>query len=160
MYKRQCDVCGEDYYGYGNNAFPVADGFCCNRCNAAYVLPARIALTSGKLDPVIDDLMNPSCEKYGLICDTMEKDGVSYRFILAYNKEQFPILTLFPTGRKVFYDDIKRDYIGEFLTQDCSETGFGVLLVENEEVGIVNNNELLYRTLLPRTENCPFKKAA
>lgn len=155
-----CAVCGEDYYGYGNDAFPIVDGCCCNRCNATYVVPARMAIGSGKLDPVIEDLMNPDCDKYGLISDTMDKDGISYRFILAYNKSEFPVLMLSPNTHNFFYKDIKRDHFGKFLSRDCSETGFGVLLIENKEIGTLNNNEVFYRTLLPRTENCPFKQAA
>ncbi len=26
-------ICGQPYYGYGNNAEPINDGRCCNQCN-------------------------------------------------------------------------------------------------------------------------------
>ena len=28
-----CVICSENYTGYGNNATPVADGYCCDDCN-------------------------------------------------------------------------------------------------------------------------------
>lgn len=37
-----CSICGEPYFGFGNNAQPVNDGRCCNECNSLYVIPARI----------------------------------------------------------------------------------------------------------------------
>lgn len=37
-----CCLCGCSYEGYGNNAWPVKDGRCCDVCNATKVIPARI----------------------------------------------------------------------------------------------------------------------
>lgn len=43
-----CSICGNTIqpngYGwiYGNNAQPVNNGRCCDRCNWSYVIPARI----------------------------------------------------------------------------------------------------------------------
>lgn len=37
-----CMLCKEFFYGYGNNAQPVANGRCCDECNATKVIPARI----------------------------------------------------------------------------------------------------------------------
>ena len=42
MDKEKCCICGCDIEDYGNNAFPVADGLCCDKCNAMVVIPARI----------------------------------------------------------------------------------------------------------------------
>lgn len=38
-----CCICGKKFTGYGNNAAPVKDGRCCDHCNIAVVIPARIA---------------------------------------------------------------------------------------------------------------------
>lgn len=38
--KNYCDICGRD--GRNNNAQPVINGYCCDACNAMYVIPARI----------------------------------------------------------------------------------------------------------------------
>lgn len=38
-----CCLCGKEFEGYGNNADPVADGICCDECNRAKVVPARVA---------------------------------------------------------------------------------------------------------------------
>ena len=32
-----CCVCGKIYFGYGNNAWPVADGRCCDECNGLVI---------------------------------------------------------------------------------------------------------------------------
>lgn len=40
--EKTCPVCGKKYTGYGNNAWPVYDGRCCDACNMNYVIPARI----------------------------------------------------------------------------------------------------------------------
>ena len=37
-----CSICGCGYTGWGNNAWPVNDGRCCNQCNSEYVIPARL----------------------------------------------------------------------------------------------------------------------
>ena len=42
-----CQICKEFYYGYGNNAQPVANGRCCDDCNAMRVIPARLAQLEG-----------------------------------------------------------------------------------------------------------------
>jgi len=38
-----CCICGEPYEGYGNNAEPYADGYCCDSCNIHFVIPARLS---------------------------------------------------------------------------------------------------------------------
>lgn len=40
--KHKCVICGHDFEGYGNNAYPVADGICCDKCNREKVIPARL----------------------------------------------------------------------------------------------------------------------
>ena len=37
-----CVICHKPFEGYGNNAEPVAEGRCCDECNAKVVIPARI----------------------------------------------------------------------------------------------------------------------
>jgi hypothetical protein len=39
---QQCSICGQNYEGYGNNAQPVNDGRCCDKCNVTIVVPRRI----------------------------------------------------------------------------------------------------------------------
>lgn len=40
--KKVCVICGKPITGYGNNAQPVKDGKCCDKCNQEVVIPARI----------------------------------------------------------------------------------------------------------------------
>lgn len=32
-----CSICGDDYFGFGNNAWPVNDGRCCDPCNTIVI---------------------------------------------------------------------------------------------------------------------------
>jgi hypothetical protein len=37
-----CSICSGPIVGFGNNARPVNDGLCCDRCNERVVLPALL----------------------------------------------------------------------------------------------------------------------
>lgn len=41
---KTCSICQQDYIGWGNNAEPVNEGRCCDMCNSAIVVPARIVM--------------------------------------------------------------------------------------------------------------------
>jgi len=43
-----CSICKTECVGWGNNAWPVNDGRCCNECNDNVVIPARIANMKNK----------------------------------------------------------------------------------------------------------------
>jgi len=38
----KCTICGKEIKGYGNSAYPVTEGKCCEDCNMKVVLPVRI----------------------------------------------------------------------------------------------------------------------
>jgi len=41
--KSRCCLCGREFDGYGNSAWPVRpEGRCCDECNFNKVLPARM----------------------------------------------------------------------------------------------------------------------
>lgn len=40
---KKCSICGKDFNEKGNNAVPVNEGVCCDRCNAEVVIPRRKA---------------------------------------------------------------------------------------------------------------------
>lgn len=43
MEKKICCVCGREFYGYGNDPWPVKnEGECCDECNTTVVLAARL----------------------------------------------------------------------------------------------------------------------
>lgn len=46
MMKMKCSICGKEIKGYGNNAFPVGSGHCCDECNGKVVIPYRLFLGS------------------------------------------------------------------------------------------------------------------
>lgn len=39
---KQCCICNKPFDGLGNNARPIMLGTCCDKCNASYVVPARL----------------------------------------------------------------------------------------------------------------------
>ena len=42
-----CNICGKPIVGYGNNPYPICDTDeerCCDECNNAYVIPARLIM--------------------------------------------------------------------------------------------------------------------
>nr|DAZ27140.1 MAG TPA: zinc-ribbon domain protein [Caudoviricetes sp.] len=41
--KHVCSICGKEFNGFGNNAEPVNDGLCCDKCNDDIVIPRRLA---------------------------------------------------------------------------------------------------------------------
>lgn len=41
--KHVCSICGKEFNGFGNNAEPVNDGICCDKCNSDIVIPRRMA---------------------------------------------------------------------------------------------------------------------
>ena len=38
---KKCCICGKEFDGWGNNAYPLADGICCDECNKQVII-ARI----------------------------------------------------------------------------------------------------------------------
>lgn len=42
--KKECCICGKQFAEWGNNPWPLkAEGQCCDLCNMAKVLPARVS---------------------------------------------------------------------------------------------------------------------
>ena len=37
-----CSICKKKYEGFGNNAFPVNKGRCCDECNTTEIISARL----------------------------------------------------------------------------------------------------------------------
>ena len=44
--KEKCCICNKQITGYGNNANPVKEGKCCDKCNKETVMPARLSAIS------------------------------------------------------------------------------------------------------------------
>ena len=40
--KQICVICKKPYSGYGNNAWPITTGQCCDECNNTKVIPERL----------------------------------------------------------------------------------------------------------------------
>jgi DNA-directed RNA polymerase subunit RPC12/RpoP len=49
MENYNCSICKKDFYGYGNNPYPLCEvndhkARCCDDCNLKYVLKARMIM--------------------------------------------------------------------------------------------------------------------
>lgn len=56
-----CSICGNPVEDkYGNNAYPVNEGRCCNGCNEVYVIPARIRIMTG-VSTKEQEYIKPAC---------------------------------------------------------------------------------------------------
>lgn len=89
--KKVCSICGKEFDGFGNNAKPVNDGVCCDKCNAEVVIPRRMeeCMAGKKQDDVnnedyVDDnakkfLRQLADAKYGMMkqnmIDIINNDG-------------------------------------------------------------------------------------
>jgi hypothetical protein len=69
MKKKKCCICNKVLTGYGNNPAPVKDrGECCDACNAAVVIPARMAGAEN-----IKTVCIPTCENHNGLYQTSVK---------------------------------------------------------------------------------------
>jgi hypothetical protein len=57
-----CSVCGGAIVGFGNDAQPIKDGRCCDRCHAERVIPERAAMTSAA--PAVKREAEEGCDKW------------------------------------------------------------------------------------------------
>lgn len=48
---KKCSICGKNYKGYGNNAQPINNGECCDKCNLNVVVPTRLEIAFGLKEP-------------------------------------------------------------------------------------------------------------
>lgn len=42
--EKKCCICERKLNSYGNNAYPIKEGMCCNNCKIRFVVPARMFL--------------------------------------------------------------------------------------------------------------------
>lgn len=66
-----CSICGEEYFGWGHNAKPIVDdGRCCAKCNANFVIPARLDVDD--IDNASDVMVFSSMEELVAFAQTHE----------------------------------------------------------------------------------------
>jgi len=75
-----CVICNEPIEGYGNNAAPVSEGRCCDKCHWEKVVPARFKhLGFNSDEPKAEDAVEEVKEKRNpLAIDFSLKDKVRY----------------------------------------------------------------------------------
>lgn len=51
---KTCSICQNGFSEWGNNAQPINDGRCCDKCNNTVVIPARIIRYARSTDKTFD----------------------------------------------------------------------------------------------------------
>ena len=59
--ENKCCICGRKLNGYGNNAYPIKEGMCCDNCNIKFVVPARM-ISSRMNNPISFEVAKTSKE--------------------------------------------------------------------------------------------------
>ena len=82
--EKRCCLCGQVYEGFGNNAWPLADGECCDSCNDGLVVPERFkrldgartdrASRQGPIFKKLEAIMGEICEHYCKYRDTIDDE--------------------------------------------------------------------------------------
>ena len=131
--KHICSICGKEFEGYGNNAEPVNDGRCCDKCNEEVVIPRRLA-DLNKKEPVdvkqkVKAFLNEFYKiKYDMILkekleEVRDVNGPSDEFIDKLFKE---------TSRKMY--DMAKDKLDDDVVQGIL---FGYIGVVDDDLDLV-----------------------
>lgn len=130
----KCIICGNEFDGYGNNAEPVKQGICCDKCNQEKVIPARLKKTNLKEDK---EIPNISVEDDTLTVD-IDKPEVDETEI----KEE-------PCEECKEFDNKLKDFLVKFLeTQELETEG------EEEKDLFVK----LFHETFPKLDCCAEKR--
>ncbi len=124
--KHICSICGKEFEGFGNNAEPVNDGICCDKCNTEVVIPRRLA-DLDKKEPVdvkqkVKDFLNEFYKiKYDMVLkkkleEVRDVNGPSDEFIGKLFKE---------TSRKM--RDMAKDKLDDDVVQGILSGYLGVI---------------------------------
>jgi hypothetical protein len=73
MTEKTCSICQRPFEEYGNAAWPVNDGRCCNECDWVVVVPARMRLAPGALGTYAQ--IQESLTKARTLFDRSKNDG-------------------------------------------------------------------------------------
>ena len=130
---KKCSICGKIYEGHGNNASPINDGRCCDKCDKEVVIPRRLA-DLNKKEPAdikhkVRAFLNEFYKiKYDMILkekleEVRDVNGPSDEFIKKLYKE---------TSRKLF--DLAKDKLDDDVVQGIL---FGYIGVIGDDLDIV-----------------------
>ena len=70
----KCSICDKEEKGYGNNAYPINSGRCCDECNWKVVIPRRMLFL--KNEKCYLYLKDPPHEKDNYYCCCMQCDEI------------------------------------------------------------------------------------
>jgi hypothetical protein len=108
----KCVLCKKDYQGFGNNAYPLAEGDCCNACNKN-VITARLAEQLKKSSPMeIDD-------------EELEDDGIEDRGVEAEEVKM-----------EVEEEEVEEEEVEEEAEEEAEEEEAEEVEAEEEEIAL------------------------
>ena len=111
--KHKCVICGKDFDGWGNNAWPIKDGICCDECNAEKVIPERLKQLNLKEDKEEKEIPDISVKDNTLTVDIDKEPEVE---ITDGEKE--------PCEKCEEFDSKLKGFLDAFLkTQDLEAEG-------------------------------------
>ena len=109
----KCVICGKDFDGWGNNAWPIKDGICCDECNAEKVIPERLKQLNLKEDKEEKEIPDISVKDNTLTVDIDKEPEVE---ITDGEKE--------PCEECEEFDSKLKEFLDAFLkTQDLEAEG-------------------------------------
>ena len=88
--EKKCCICGSIFEGCGNNALPIKNGTCCDKCNKDFVFPAR--LFSNPEKPFVTYTVCPTKVIFGVNSKLLSKNnfyhtGIIYLMSCFHNDE-------------------------------------------------------------------------
>lgn len=131
--KHICSICGKEFNGLGNNAEPVNDGICCDKCNQDVVIPRRLA-DINKKEPVDvkKKVKTFLSEFYKIKYDMILKKKLEEVSDINGPSDEFIDKLFDETSRKMY--DMAKDKLDDDVAQGIL---FGYLGVIDDDLDIV-----------------------
>lgn len=101
--EKKCCICERKLNGYGNNAYPIKEGMCCDNCNIKFVVPARMFLN--RINNPISFEVSKSLKEYANLKSKLE----SRNFEKIEDYEDVQIYNNVETDEKVVLCIIKEE---------------------------------------------------
>lgn len=126
-----CSICFKKYTHWGNNAYPVNEGRCCDECNANIVIPARIQQMINKENKEVNNMENiikmKDCTDNVKIITALEDGTLELNSIEDWNRLKEIVKEL--SSSQGFYERLLRNM--EKVNEE--ELEFPILFGDNDD---------------------------
>lgn len=124
--KHICSICGKKFYGFGNNAEPVNDGICCDKCNQDVVIPRRLADLNKKEPVDVKEKAKAFLDEfYKIKYDTILKKKLEEVSDINGPSDEFIDKLANETSRKMY--DMAKDKLDDDVVQGILSGYLGVI---------------------------------